>query len=171
MTGNGFTTLSVEIYSRARRGVSLEINALSTLVFLFALVLVVGYYYISKDNQPRSKKKETGALAMKKLRSLLIGICLIIGLLFLGTVWLERSTGMSDAKVLNIYNWGDYIDPKLITKFEKQTGYKVNYETFDSNEAMLTKIKQGGTSYDIAVPSDYMIQKDEKRASVVKTRS
>ncbi len=41
---------------------------------------------------------------MKKLRSLLIGICLIIGLLFLGTVWLERSTGMSDAKVLNIYN-------------------------------------------------------------------
>ena len=53
---------------------------------------------------------------MKKLRSLLIGICLIIGLLFLGTVWLERSTGMSDAKVLNIYNWGDYIDPKLITK-------------------------------------------------------
>ena len=43
--------------------------------------------------------------------------------MLLGTVWLERSTGMSDAKVLNIYNWGDYIDPKLITKFEKQTGY------------------------------------------------
>ena len=55
VTGNGFTTLAVEIYSRARRGVSLEINALSTLVFLFALVLVVGYYYISKDN--KSKKK------------------------------------------------------------------------------------------------------------------
>ena len=55
VTGNGFTTLAVEIYSRARRGVSLEINALSTLVFLFALVLVVGYYYISKDT--KSKKK------------------------------------------------------------------------------------------------------------------
>ena len=55
VTGNGFTTLAVEIYSRARRGVSLEINALSTLVFLFALVLVIGYYYISKDN--KSKKK------------------------------------------------------------------------------------------------------------------
>lgn len=61
VTGNGFTTLSVEIYSRARRGVSLEINALSTLVFLFALVLVVGYYYISKDNQPRSKKRNGGS--------------------------------------------------------------------------------------------------------------
>lgn len=50
VTGNGFTTLSVEIYSRARQGISLEINALSTLVFLFSLVLVVGYYFISQDN-------------------------------------------------------------------------------------------------------------------------
>ena len=50
VTGNGFTTLSVEIYSRARRGVSLEINALSALVFLFSLVLVIGYYFISRDN-------------------------------------------------------------------------------------------------------------------------
>ena len=50
VTGNGFTTLAVEIYSRARQGVSLEINALSTLVFVFALILVVGYYFISKDN-------------------------------------------------------------------------------------------------------------------------
>ena len=57
VTGNGFTTLAVEIYSRARRGVSLEINALSTLVFLFALVLVVGYYYISKDNNSKKKSE------------------------------------------------------------------------------------------------------------------
>lgn len=66
---------------------------------------------------------------------------------------------MSGAKVLTIYNWGDYIDPSLITKFEKEYGYKVNYETFDSNEAMFTKIQQGGTNYDIAIPSEYMIQK------------
>lgn len=105
---------------------------------------------------------------MKKLRSLFILILLIIGVLFSMTVWLERSSGMSNAKVLNIYNWGDYIDPKLITKFEKQTGYKVNYETFDSNEAMLTKLRQGGTSYDIAVPSDYMIQKMKKEHLLLK---
>lgn len=53
VTGNGFTTLAVEIYSRARQGVSLEINALSTLVFLFALLLVVGYYFISKERQTK----------------------------------------------------------------------------------------------------------------------
>ncbi|KXT76551.1 ABC transporter permease [Streptococcus sp. DD12] len=47
VTGNGFSTLSVEIYSRARQGISLEINALSTLVFLFSILLVIGYYLIS----------------------------------------------------------------------------------------------------------------------------
>lgn len=57
VTGNGFSTLSVEIYSRARQGISLEINALSALVFLFSIILVVGYYFISKDNLPKRNKK------------------------------------------------------------------------------------------------------------------
>ncbi len=57
VTGNGFTTLSVEIYSRARQGISLEINALSALVFLFSLILVVGYYFISQDNLSRKQKR------------------------------------------------------------------------------------------------------------------
>ncbi len=51
VTGNGFSTLSVEIYSRARKGISLEINALSALVFLFSIVLVIGYYFISRDKE------------------------------------------------------------------------------------------------------------------------
>ncbi|MFC5701693.1 ABC transporter permease [Cohnella faecalis] len=50
VTGNGFSTLSVEIYSRARQGVSLSINALSTLLFLLTLLLVVGYYWINRRN-------------------------------------------------------------------------------------------------------------------------
>jgi len=50
VTGNGFSTLSVEIYSLARRGVSLEINALSTLLFLFTMVIVIGYYFINQRN-------------------------------------------------------------------------------------------------------------------------
>ncbi len=53
VTGNGFTTLSVEIYSRARQGISLEINALSTLLFLGSLLLVFGYYSISQYNKKR----------------------------------------------------------------------------------------------------------------------
>lgn len=51
VTGNGFTTLSVEIYSLARRGISLNINALSTLLFLFTILLVVIYYFITQRNK------------------------------------------------------------------------------------------------------------------------
>ena len=55
VTGNDFTTLSVEIYSRAREGISLEINALSAIVFLFSILLVIGYYYIMKDSDTAGK--------------------------------------------------------------------------------------------------------------------
>jgi spermidine/putrescine transport system permease protein len=58
VTGNGFSTLSVEIYSRARQGISLEINALSTLLFLFSMILVIGYYFISKDATSKKNKKK-----------------------------------------------------------------------------------------------------------------
>ena len=75
---------------------------------------------------------------MKKLLALISGIIVIIVCLSLGVMRLNRTentqTNSSSKKVLNIYNWGDYIDPQLIKKFEKQTGYKVNYETFDSND-------------------------------------
>ncbi|MCM0599725.1 ABC transporter substrate-binding protein [Periweissella fabalis] len=102
---------------------------------------------------------------MKRLLYAAIAVLIVAGLLALGANHFEKeqsaATGKagSSTKVLNIYNWGAYIDPNLIAKFEKQTGYKVNYDTFDSNEAMLTKIQQGGTSYDITVPSEYTVQK------------
>jgi spermidine/putrescine transport system substrate-binding protein len=75
---------------------------------------------------------------------------------------LNTSQGYSGGNTLTVFNWGDYIDPDLIKQFEKETGIKVIYETFDSNEAMLTKIEQGGTTYDIAIPSEYMIDKMKK---------
>ncbi len=96
---------------------------------------------------------------MKKLFAIIIGIFIIcIGLAY-GSQQLQKSTGDTGNKVLNLYNWGDYIDPALLSKFQKQTGIHVNLETFDSNEAMFTKIQQGGTSYDLTVPSEYMVEK------------
>ena len=67
-----------------------------------------------------------------------------------------------------IYNWGDYIDPELLEEFTKETGIQIQYDTFDSNESMYTKIKQGGTTYDIAIPSEYMIAKMIKENLVEK---
>ena len=58
---------------------------------------------------------------------------------------------------LNVYNWGDYIDPEVIEDFTKETGIKVNYENFNNNEELLAKIEAGSTNYDVLFPSDYMV--------------
>ncbi|WP_409273428.1 PotD/PotF family extracellular solute-binding protein [Neobacillus sp. SCS-31] len=96
---------------------------------------------------------------MKQLMRLFISIVLASALLLGIISKLNATKGYSGGNTLTIYNWGDYLDPNLIKRFEKETGISVVYETFDSNEAMMTKIKQGGTAYDIAVPSEYMIDK------------
>ena len=104
---------------------------------------------------------------MRKLYQFLSGILAIIFFLWGISAYMQSRTGSASDKLV-IYNWGDYIDPDLLTKFTKETGIKVQYETFDSNEAMYTKIKQGGTTYDIAVPSDYTIDKMVKEDLLVK---
>ena len=60
--------------------------------------------------------------------------------------------------VLNVFNWGEYIGEDVIANFEEEYGVKVNYSMFDSNEILYTKLL-GGTSYDVIVPSDYMIER------------
>ncbi len=66
---------------------------------------------------------------------------------------------------LNVYNWGEYISNgsddsvDVVAAFEKLTGIEVNYTTFDSNESMYAKLKSGAASYDIVIPSDYMVAK------------
>jgi putrescine transport system substrate-binding protein len=58
-----------------------------------------------------------------------------------------------EEKVLNVYNWSDYIAPDTLAKFEKETGIKVTYDVFDSNEVLETKLVTGNTGYDVVVPS------------------
>lgn len=58
-----------------------------------------------------------------------------------------------------VYNWGEYIDPETITMFEEETGIKVIYDEFETNETMYPKVAAGSSNYDVICPSDYMIQK------------
>ncbi|MDG0843452.1 ABC transporter substrate-binding protein [Staphylococcus equorum] len=90
----------------------------------------------------------------------LIIISIVIGFicLFISQKFTSKHHSGNGEKIY-VYNWGEYIDPSLIKKFQKETGIEVVYETFDSNEAMEAKIKNGGTHYDIAFPSDYTVQK------------
>lgn len=62
-------------------------------------------------------------------------------------------------EVVNVYNWGEYIDKDLLTKFEEETGIRVIYSQFNTNEDMFVKLKNGTSRYDVVVPSDYMIEK------------
>lgn len=96
---------------------------------------------------------------MKNIIRATVAIIVVCILLFFVNDYLNKSSGKAGNDTVTIYNWGEYIDPELIAQFEEESGYRVVYETFDSNEAMMTKIEQGGTSYDIAVPSEYAIEK------------
>ena len=95
---------------------------------------------------------------MKSLVKMTLGILVVVGILFGLRYQIESSQGLTGDKVITFYNWGDYIDPELLSQFEEEAGYRIIYETFDSNEAMFTKVQQGGTQYDILGPSEYMIE-------------
>lgn len=69
------------------------------------------------------------------------------------------SACVDSSKTLYVLNWGDYIDPELIDRFEKETGYKVNYTTMASNEEMMIKLRSEDCIYDLCFPSDYVIEK------------
>lgn len=58
-----------------------------------------------------------------------------------------------------VYNWGEYIDPSILKDFQKETGIKVNYDTYASNEDLYIKMTQSQDKYDVIVPSDYMIER------------
>ena len=59
---------------------------------------------------------------------------------------------------LHIYNWGNYTNPKLVEKFQKDFDVKITLDDYDSNETMLSKVRAGNSGYDIVVPSDYTVK-------------
>ncbi len=70
----------------------------------------------------------------------------------------NTTSNTQEKKTLYVFNWGDYIDPELIDLFEERYPHiSVVYETFDSNDMLKTKLKAGGTSYDVIFPSDFMV--------------
>ena len=79
-------------------------------------------------------------------------------LLLTGCVFSVTGCGTAGANgEVNVFNWGEYIDEDLLGEFEDQTGIKVNYSTVATCEEMYAKLKNGGVSYDVIVPSDYMV--------------
>ena len=86
---------------------------------------------------------------MKKFAILLLALLLALPLA-------GCQKGQTDHSI-NVYNWGEYIDESIFDDFEAETGIHVNYKTFASNEMLYSAIKGGGNSYDVIIPSDYMV--------------
>src|SRR3954466_9801576 len=79
------------------------------------------------------------------------GLAILAALAMLGTGAAPGSA--AEEKILNIYNWSDYIAPDTVAKFEAETGIKVNYDVYDSNEVLEAKLLAGKSGYDLVVPS------------------
>ena len=89
---------------------------------------------------------------MKKKRLLVVLIVIIA----LSTLL----TGCGNSKpVLNVYNWGEYMDPDVIKMFEDEFQVKVNYKTYPTNEDMYSKLKSGSAEFDVVFPSEYMLER------------
>ncbi len=94
---------------------------------------------------------------MKKTLTLILAV-LMLTAVFAGC-GSKGSSAQSEGGVVNVYNWGENIDEELLKQFTEETGIKVNYNVYESNEQLYNVLKSGGTSYDVVIPSDYMISR------------
>ena len=159
VTGNGVQNISILVYTMSKR-VNPSINALSTLVIvLITIALIV----VNVLPVIREKQGKTGQPVSKA--AVAIGLAVIVGIGGFGWSTL-RGGGASPqdaiekygSDTLKLYITGEYMSEDLIPNFEEEFGVDVIVEYFDSNEMMYTKM-QAGDSYDVVIPSDYMIQR------------
>jgi putrescine transport system substrate-binding protein len=86
---------------------------------------------------------------------------LAFGALALSGAFTERADAQVGS-VVNVYNWSDYIDPTVLEEFSKETGIRVRYDTFESNDTLETKLLAGRSGYDVVVPTAYFLQRQIK---------
>ena len=163
VTGTGFITLPVEIYSYTKKPIQPKIYAMFTLLFglIFVLMLTMNLLQIRADKNKTANRARTESRSMRLFKRA-VAVAAVIALLVGGgfAVFSARQETIT----LNVYNWGQYIadgsDDSLdvIKAFEEAyPNIKVNYSTYDSNEMMYSKLANGGITVDVIIPSDYMI--------------
>ena len=89
----------------------------------------------------------------QRVFALLLSLAMALGLTGCG------GSSNEEGSVVNVYNWGEYIDEALLDQFTEQTGIKVNYTTFADNESLYSVLSSGSANYDVVIPSDYMISR------------
>ena len=158
--GNSFQTLPIRIYNMTKKTVTPKMYALATIIFFVILALLIMSNIIETDDNKKEgrKKRKWTYIAVAG------GIVAVSALIVI-------ISASADRRTLNVYNWGEYISDgsedsfNTVKEFEKwyEETYgekvKVNYSTFASNEDMYAKLSGGAVSYDVIIPSDYMIRR------------
>ncbi|MBQ8828096.1 MAG: extracellular solute-binding protein [Clostridia bacterium] len=168
-SGTDFRTLPLYVYDIVKKPVKPNIYALYSIIFiLILLVLIINNFVLNG-----SSKKESSGRVKKIVSAALAVVVLVVGVFafrgcdtthVVGSLNAEYSKEF-EGTTLNVYNWGEYISDgsdeslDVIAAFEQLTGINVNYITYESNEVMYSKLKSNSDSYDIIIPSDYMIER------------
>lgn len=162
-SGNGFETLPIRIYSMTKKTVTPKMYALATIIFFVILALLILTNLVDDDSRARPARARRESRRVQRAAAGVIG-----GVLAAAGIAVLILSG-SGTQELNVYNWGEYIsdgsDDSLNTIeafeqwYEETYGkkVKVNYTTFASNEDMYAKLSSGAVSFDVVIPSDYMI--------------
>ncbi len=154
-TGRGVKNLSIMVYTMSKR-VNPSINAVSTvMVVIIALVLLLVNVVPSIGAGQRVRQ------ASRRARIIFGSIAgVLVVAIIAGVVYFRGSDTVRpyEGQTLHVYNWGEYVGENFVNDFEEETGATLVMENFDSNEEMYIKVANG-ESYDVLVPSDYMIQR------------
>ena len=154
VTGQGVKNLSIMVYTMSKR-VNPSINAISTLVVVIITVALLAINILpvlaAKRQEKGKSAKVVFAIPAAAVAVLVICLAVIKG-------GMKNSHLPYEGQTLRVYNCGEYTGENLIPNFEEMTGAKVIMDLFDSNEQMYIKIANG-ESYDVVIPSDYMIQR------------
>jgi spermidine/putrescine transport system permease protein len=142
VAGAGNTTLPLHIYSMAKEGLTPEINAVCALLMAVTMMMALVAQWAQR----------TVISWRKMMPSLLLIATVAIGPL----VW-HRWTVAGNRQVLNLYIWSGYLAPDTLKVFEQRFQAQVQCDLYDSVEALLAKLQNGNSGYDIVVPSDYAV--------------
>lgn len=140
VAGPGSTTLPLRIYSMVKTGVTPEVNAISGVLLVVTVLFVIV-----------SERLASGRLSRLSGAG---GLAAVLLLLVFAVGAQRRSITGGE---LNVLIWSNYLPDNVIAEFERRFQARLNIELFESNEAFLARLQAAGESYDIVVPSDYMV--------------
>ena len=163
VSGSSFTTLPVEIYNYTKKPIKPKVYAMFTLLFalIFGLMVTMNLLQLRSDrrkSRAQTRMPSRKVQIAKRVVAIVLVVCLLAGC---GAAIIMKDR---NKVTINVYNWGQNIADgsdgtmDIIAEFERRyPNIDVNYQTYGSNEELYTKLKNGGISVDVIIPSDYMI--------------